>query len=330
MSRTAPGARKLVDVHLGQDEIDRALRVDVAAGLTARPKELPPKWFYDERGSELFDEITRLEEYYPTEAEREILLANAGAIIEATRPETIIELGSGTSDKTGAILDAGVAAGSLRRFVPFDVSEAFLRSSVDALAARYPELVVHGVVGDFDHHITELPGGDRQLLMLLGGTIGNYGPDDRPVLLQTIAGRQRPGDHVLIGVDLVKDVDRLERAYDDPRGITAAFNKNVLCVINRRLGADFDPDRFDHVARFDLDEEWIEMLLRSHQDQRVTIPELEIEVGFAAGELMRTEVSCKFRREGFESELRAVGLEPVSWLLDRAGDFAVSISRRKA
>jgi L-histidine N-alpha-methyltransferase len=226
------------------------------------------------------------------------------------------------------VLDAALADGSLRRFAPFDVSEVFLRTSVDVLADRYPGLVVHGVVGDFDHHLPELPTGDRQLLMLLGGTIGNYRPDQRSVLLGAIAGRQRPGDHVLIGVDLVKDVDRLERAYDDAPGVTAAFNKNVLGVINRQLGADFDLDQFDHVARFDLEAEWIEMLLRSRRHQRVVIPDLEVDITFNHGELMRTEVSCKFRRDGFEAELRAAGLEPVAWLLDRAGDFAVSIARR--
>ncbi len=320
--------RRLVDVHLGSDDIDKALRTDVREGLTAVPKELPPKWFYDERGSELFDEITRLEEYYPTEAERQILLANAPSIIELTRPETVVELGSGTSDKTGAILDAGRADGCLQRFVPFDVSEAFLRSSVDTLADRYPGLLVHGVVGDFDHHLPYLPGGDHQLLMLLGGTIGNYRPEARRRLLSVISDRQQPGDHVLIGVDLVKDVDRLERAYDDARGVTAEFNKNVLAVINRRLGADFRLDCFEHVARFDLEKEWIEMLLRSRTDQMVRVTDLDLEVRFAAGELMRTEVSCKFRRQGFEDDLTSAGLEPVEWLTDPAGDFAVSISRR--
>ena len=320
--------RRVVDVHLGSDDIDKALRADVRDGLTAIPKELPPKWFYDERGSELFDEITRLEEYYPTEAERRILLANAPAIIEATRPETIIELGSGTSDKTGAILDAGQADGCLERFVPFDVSEAFLRTSVDTLADRYPGLTVHGVVGDFDHHLPYLPGGDRQLLMLLGGTIGNYRPKARRDLLNAIAQRQQPGDHVLIGADLVKDVGRLERAYDDRAGVTAAFNKNVLSVINRRLGADFSLDCFEHVARFDVDNEWIEMLLRSRIDQVVEVADLELHASFAAGELMRTEVSCKFRRDRFEDDLIHAGLEPVMWLTDPDGDFAVSISRR--
>lgn len=320
--------REVVDVHLGPDDIDEALRADVAAGLTATPKELPPKWFYDERGSELFDEITRLDEYYPTEAEREILLERAGDIVELTSPETVVELGSGTSDKTGAILDAAMAGGGLRRFVPFDVSEEFLRASVRQLAERYRGIVVHGVVGDFDHHLPHLPGGDRQLVMLLGGTVGNYPPKERRELLAAIAGRQRPGDHLLVGVDLVKDVGRLERAYDDARGVTAAFNRNVLAVINRRLGADFDLARFDHVARFDPEEEWIEMLLRSGERQAVRIDDLDLDVSFDEGELIRTEVSCKFRREGFEADLEHAGLEPVRWLTDAAGDFAVSISRR--
>jgi len=319
---------RVVDVHLGTDDNEKALRADVLAGLTAEPKELPPKWFYDERGSALFDEITRLEEYYPTEAERRILLDNAAAIIDLTDPETIIELGSGTSDKTGALLDAATASGGLRRFVPFDVSEEFLRDSVDLLADRYPNIVVHGVVGDFDHHLPYLPGGDRQLLLFLGGTVGNYRPKERRELLSSIAERQQPGDHVLIGVDLVKDVGRLERAYDDAKGVTAEFNKNVLAVINGRLGADFDLDQFEHVARFDLEEEWIDISLRSKVDQQVTVADLDLEVSFSAGEIMRTEVSCKFRRQRFEADLIHAGLEPVEWLTDPAGDFAVSISRR--
>lgn len=326
--RRVPNASKpIVDVHLGTDDMDKALRIDVEAGLTATPKELPPKWFYDERGSELFDEITRLDEYYPTEAERQILVEHAGSIIAATDAETIIELGSGTSDKTKTLLDAAIAHGTVRRFVPFDVSEGFLRASVEALRARYPGLAVHGVVGDFDHHLPYLPTGDRQVLMLLGGTIGNYRTAERLILLSTIVGRQQAGDHVLLGVDLVKDVDRLERAYDDAEGVTAEFNKNVLNVVNQRLDADFDPDRFEHVARFDRDHEWIEMLLRSTIDQRVRVEALELEVPFEAGELMRTEVSAKFRRDRFEAELRTVGLEPTVWLTDRNGDFAVSVSR---
>jgi L-histidine N-alpha-methyltransferase len=320
-------SRTTVDVHLGSDDLDKTLRADVSAGLSASPKELPPKWFYDERGSELFDQITRLVEYYPTEAEREILLGNAEEIIATTRPETVIELGSGTSDKTKAILDAGTADGDLRRFVPFDVSEAFLRSSVDQLAERYQDLEIHGVVGDFDAHLAYLPTGDRQLLMLLGGTLGNYRPVERKQLMSAMVARQQVGDHVLFGVDLVKDIARLELAYDDPQGVTAAFNKNVLQVVNRQLDANFDLDNFEHVSHFDTENEWMDLRLQSVVDQDVRVEALEMDVHFAAGELMRTEVSCKFRRAGFEAELTAVGLEPVMWLTDAAGDFAVSVSR---
>lgn len=316
-----------VDVHLGANDLDKALRQDVEAGLTATPRELPPKWFYDERGSELFEQITRLEEYYPTEAEREILLGNSQAIVTLTQPETIIELGSGTSDKTKAILDAARAMTPMRRFVPFDVSEAFLRSSVAELAERYPDTEIHGVVGDFDHHLPYLPTGDRQLLMLLGGTLGNYRPGARRSLLSAIVARQQPGDFVLLGVDLVKDVDRLELAYDDPYGVTAEFNRNVLHVVNRQLGADFAVDQFEHVARFDSENEWIEMLLRSTIAQTVTIADLDLTVEFAADELLRTEVSCKFRRRSFEAELASVGLNPLLWLTDSANEFAVSVSR---
>lgn len=316
-----------VDAYLDADDIDAALRADVSLGLQAEPKELPPKWFYDERGSQLFDEIIRLDEYYQTEAEREILLANAADIVELTQAETIIELGSGTSDKTKAVLDAAVSRGIMRRFVPFDVSDEFLRYSVDELAVRYPDTRIHGVVGDFDHHLPHLPGGDRQLLMLLGGTVGNYRPEARRKLLADIVARHSPGDHVLLGVDLVKDVGRLQRAYDDAKGVTADFNKNVLAVVNRRLGADFDLQRFEHVARFDVEHEWIEMLLRSTVDQAVRVADLGLDVAFEAGELMRTEVSAKFRREGLEAELDELGLEPVRWLTDAAGDFAVTISR---
>ncbi len=316
-----------VDVHLGSDDLDKALRADVQAGLTSDPKELPPKWFYDERGSELFDQITRLVEYYPTEAEREILLGNAAEIIALTQPETVIELGSGTSDKTKAILDAAVEQATMTRFVPFDVSEAFLRSSVDSLALRYPDLRIHGVVGDFDEHLAYLPTGDRQLMMLLGGTLGNYRPVERKVLMAAMVARQTAGDHLLFGIDLVKDIDRLELAYDDPHGVTAEFNKNVLRVVNGNLDADFAVDTFEHVSHFDTENEWMDLRLRSTLDQTVRVGALDLEVNFAAGEMMRTEVSCKFRRDGFESELSAVGLEPVMWLTDAAGDFAVSVSR---
>lgn len=316
----------IVDVHLGPVDLQAALRADIAEGLTSRPKELVPKWLYDERGSELFDQITRLTEYYPTEAEREILLEHAGEIIATADADTIVELGSGTSDKTVALLDAARAHGSLQRFVPFDVSEEFLRASADVLAAKYPGLRIHGVVGDFDRHLHRLPAGGRRLVVMLGGTIGNYPPIPRKQFLAAIVAGMVPGDHLLLGTDLVKDVDRLELAYDDPSGVTAAFNKNILAVINRELRADFDPDGFAHDSRFDTDEEWIDLGLRSRRSQTVRVEELDLSVEFAEGEYMRTEVSAKFRPEGLAAELADVGLSLQSFLTDAAGDFGVSLS----
>ena len=315
-----------IDVHLGPRELHAALRRDVVDGLQAVPKVLPPKWFYDHRGSQLFDEITRLPEYYPTEAEREILLGNAAAIIASADADTIVELGSGTSDKTLALLDAARQHGRLRRFMPFDVSEPFLRASVDRLSERYPGLQLHGVVGDFDSHLHHLPSGGRRLVAFLGGTIGNYPPVERKEFFTRIVATMEPGDHLLLGTDLVKSPARLELAYNDPGGITAAFNKNILEMINRELGADFQTAQFDHVAQWDTEEEWIRLGLRSRVDQRVRIPSLELEVVFQAGELMRTEVSAKFRPERLAEELAAVGLDLTGWYTDSRGDFGVSLS----
>ena len=314
-----------VDTYLTDADLEAALRADVAAGLTSNPKELPPKWFYDERGSELFEQITRLDEYYPTRQEREILLARA-ADVAATGADTLVELGSGTSEKTRLLLDAMAAAGHLRRFVPFDVSETTLRSAAAAVAAEYEGVDVHAIVGDFGHHLDRIPGGGCRVVAFLGGTIGNLAPDQRSVFLSTVARGMRPGDALLLGTDLVKDIDRLEAAYDDAAGVTAEFNRNVLCVVNRHLGADFVPENFAHVARFDKDNEWIEMLLRSEVDQTVVVPDLELSAQFARGEEMRTEISAKFRRQGVEDELAAAGLNLREWWTDRRGDFALSLS----
>ncbi|MEQ8842745.1 MAG: L-histidine N(alpha)-methyltransferase [Acidimicrobiales bacterium] len=317
----------IVDVHLGPDDLALALRRDVGAGLTRQPKELPPKWLYDERGSDLFDQITRLDEYYPTEAEREILLRHAEVIIERAEAHTIVELGAGTSDKTTALLDAGRAHGSLVRFVPFDVSEEFLRATATNLAEAYPGLRVHGVVGDFDRHLSRIPQSeDRRMVVLLGGTIGNFAPSKRRAFLEAIVAGMRPGDRFLLGTDLVKEPARLELAYDDPQGITAAFTKNVLSVINRELEANFDLDQFDHEATWDDDEEWMDLGVRSRVDQRVRVAALDLDVDFAAGEYMRTEVSAKFHLAGLATELAEVGLTVEQFFTDEAGDFAVSLS----
>ncbi|MGI9606951.1 MAG: L-histidine N(alpha)-methyltransferase [Acidimicrobiales bacterium] len=317
-----------IDTYLDADYFDRALRSDVVDGLTGEGmKELPPKWFYDDQGSMLFDQITRLEEYYPTEAERSILRTRAAEIAAITGADTLVELGSGTADKTRVLLDALHTAGTLTRFVPFDVSEGVLRESAHALIDEYEGLVVHGVVGDFEHHLGEIPAGGRRITALLGGTVGNFGPIGRKALLSDIASTMAPGDTLLLGTDLVKDVDRIELAYDDPQGVTAAFNKNVLRVLNRRLGANFDLDRFEHIARFDHTDEWVDIRLRSSIDQTVDIAELELDVHFAEGEEMRTEISAKFRRQGVMDELAAVGLETIGWWTDDNGDYAVSLSQ---
>ena len=317
-----------IDVHLSADDLRAALLEDVRVGLTASARTLPPKWFYDDRGSELFDEITRLPEYYPTEREREILIREATTIAERSGADTVIELGSGTSDKTRTLLDAFHRNGQLRRFVPFDVSEGVLRWSASAIADHYPGLEVHGVVGDFDHHLDQLPREGRRLVVFLGGTIGNYEPADRAALLRSLAEQLAPGDSLLLGTDLVKDPKRLVAAYDDAAGVTAEFNRNVLRVLDRELDADFVPERFAHEAVWDAEAEWIEMRLRSVGSQAVRIGALDLDLTLADGEMIRTEVSAKFRRPRVGAELAVAGLRLTDWWTDTAGDFAVSLSFR--
>ena len=312
----------IVDVHLSDEDLADALQRDVRRGLSAEPKELPPKYFYDDRGSQLFDEITRLPEYYPTRCERAILVERAREIATGSGADTLVELGSGTSEKTRLLLDAG----DFERYIPFDVSESTLRAAGESLERDHPGLEVHGVVGDFDHHLGLIPHVGRRLVIFLGGTIGNFGPAERKRFLADVAGDLEPGDAFLLGTDLVKDVSRLEAAYDDAAGVTAAFNKNVLAVINRTLHADFDLDAFEHRALFDTDEEWIEMRLRSTRAQSVHVRDLALDVEFADGEEMRTEISAKFRPEGVEAELAAAGLHLTDWWTDPGHDFALSLS----
>jgi len=304
----------------------RSLREDARAGLTASPKSLPPKWFYDERGSELFDKITRLDEYYLTRAERSILTAAAGQIAAASGADTLVELGSGAADKTRLLLDALRDGGTLRSYVPVDVSEAALAGSARRTLAAYPGLAVRPVVSDFEEHLG-LPAGDgRRLVAFLGSTIGNLVPAQRAAFLASLRGRMRCGDALLLGTDLVKDPAVLLAAYDDHAGVTAAFNKNILSVLGAELGADFDPDAFEHVAVWDPAAEWIEMRLRSRFRQEVTLPGIGLAVTFDADEEMRTEVSAKFRRSGVASELASAGLEMRSWWTDPAGQFGLSLS----
>ncbi|MEU0992132.1 L-histidine N(alpha)-methyltransferase [Streptomyces sp. NPDC005953] len=312
---------------LPEDTTDAALRADVLHGLTRTPKELPPKWFYDARGSELFEEITRLPEYYPTRAEREILIERAPAIASATGARTLVELGSGSSEKTRHLLDA---LPDLQSYVPVDVSESALTGAAKSLLAERPELQVHALIADFTRGLA-LPGtpGPR-LVVFLGGTIGNLLPAERARFLRSVRALLDPGDALLLGTDLVKDEDVLVRAYDDAAGVTADFNKNVLRVLARELGADVDPDDFDHVALWDREEEWIEMRLRARSDLTVKIPELNLAVSFEQGEELRTEVSAKFRKEGVGRELAAAGLELTEWWTDSAGRFALSLATATA
>jgi len=316
-----------IDVHLTPDYAGRALRTDAAAGLTADPKWLPPKWFYDARGSELFEQITRLPEYYPFRAERAILDTRADEIAALTGAHSLVELGSGSSEKTRLLLDALRDHGSLRAFVPLDVSEAALREAVAAIGDAYPGLQVHGVVGDFTAHLDQLPGEPPRLVAFLGGTIGNLLPEERAEFFGSVRAVLDTGEWLLLGTDLVKSPDVLVPAYDDAAGVTAEFNRNVLHVLNRELGADFDVETFQHVARWNAEHEWIEMRLRATREMRVRLPEIGLEVHFAKGEELCTEVSSKFRRAGVESELSATGFHLEQWWTDPGDDFAVSLAR---
>ena len=323
-----------VENWLPADYRQASLRADALAGLSSDPKSLPPKWFYDARGSDLFEQITALPEYYPTRAERSILRDIAGTIAGLTEASTLVELGSGSSEKTRLLLDALRAQGTLRRYVPVDVSESALLAAGAAVAADYPQIDVHAVVSDFDSRLGLDAAGDTaeetdegpRLVAFLGSTIGNMSPAERAKFLARIRDGLRPGDALLLGTDLVKDPAVLVAAYDDAAGVTAAFNKNVLSVLNSELGADFNPGAFDHIARWDPDEEWIEMRLRSAASQEVRIPAIGLTVRFAVGEEMRTEICAKFREPGVAAELAAAGLSMRSWWTDPADRFALSLS----
>jgi L-histidine N-alpha-methyltransferase len=279
-------------------------------------------------GSDLFDQITRLPEYYPTRAEAQILADRSAEIAVASGADTLVELGSGTSEKTRTLLSALGDRGQLRRFIPFDVDASVLRSAGAALEADYPGLEIAAVCGDFEEHLGKIPREGTRLIAFLGSTIGNLTPGPRAEFLAALSDSMSPGDTLLLGTDLVKDTERLVRAYDDSAGVTARFNRNVLAVVNRELGADFDVDAFDHVARWNDADRRIEMRLRPTTAQQVRIDALDLTVDFAAGEEMLTEVSSKFRPEDVEAELSAVGLTRTHWWTDAAGDFGLSLAEK--
>jgi L-histidine Nalpha-methyltransferase len=317
-----------IDVHLDADAAATMAR-DVRAGLCAYPKELAPKYFYDERGSDLFERITELPEYYPTRAERTILSERSSEILAAAGgPETLVELGSGSATKTRHLLDAMRDAGALETYVPVDISEEITQRTAASLVDEYPGLTVRGLVCDFEQHLERIPDGEGgRLIAFLGGTIGNLYPRQRHAFLERIAALLGSEDHLLLGTDLIKDAARLEAAYNDSAGVTAEFNKNVLGVLNRQLGADFALDAFEHVARYDAEAERMDIRLRSLADQDVRLEDLDLEISFAAGEEMRTEISTKFTRDRLESVYAGAGLEPRGWFTDAPGDYALSLAR---
>ncbi|TVR25945.1 MAG: L-histidine N(alpha)-methyltransferase [Ilumatobacter sp.] len=317
-----------VDVHLETDWARRSLIADVRRGLGNRPLRIPPQWLYDERGSELFDLITRLPEYYATEAERSILQQQAATIAELTDADTIIELGSGTSDKTHTLLRAFTSTGQLRRFIPFDVSEATLREAATTLARDYPGLLVHGVVGDFHQHLTHLPSDGVPMVAFLGSTIGNLDHEERQAFLSVLFDQLGSGAWLLLGVDLVKPVDRLVDAYHDPQGITAEFIRNVLHVLNRELHADFDVESFDHVAMWDPLHERMDLRLRANGDHLVHVRDAELEVEVLDGEEIHVEISTKFRISTISTEIDHAGFQVRQVWTDPPGDVALLLAAR--
>ncbi len=320
----------VVQVLLDPDWASGSLVDDVRRGLGQHPRSLPPKWLYDDRGSELFDEITRLPEYYPTERERSILLANADEIVALSEATTLVELGSGTSDKTRTLLDAFTRADRLERFVPVDVSEATLREAASAISVQYPGVQVEAMVGDFTLHLGHLPRGGRRLVAFLGGTIGNLYVEERGAFLGALADTLEPGDSILLGTDLVKGADRLIAAYDDSQGVTAQFVLNCLRVVNRELGADFDLEGFSYVPFWDPRMERMDLRLRAEMPQRVRIPGAGLDFDLASGEEIRVEISTKFRPDGIRSELAAAGFAVAQIWTDPDADFAVTLALRSA
>jgi len=320
-------SRTTVSVLLPPGSAEAALVQDVRQGLGSPPLTLPPKWLYDDEGSRLFDAITRLKEYYPTEAEREVLLARADEIAGLSGATTLVELGSGTSDKTHALLRAFKDRGLLRRFVPVDVSESTLREAAEQVAGMY-DVAVEAVVGDFTLHLSHLPRDDRKLVAFLGGTIGNLYIEERGAFLGALSDALEPGDGLLLGTDLVKDADRLISAYDDAGGVTEKFVRNGLRVLNRELGADFDLGGFTYVPFWDPHLQRMDLRLRAETPMHVTIPGADVDLHLASGEEIRMEISTKFTITGIREELEAVGLDPVETWSDSRGDFAVTLARK--
>ena len=315
-----------IDVHLSPEEVRNQMRSDAVAGLQSKEKSIPPVWFYDERGSRLFEVITQLPEYYPTRAERALLLENASAIAELSKADTLVELGAGACDKTRVLLTALQDVGTLTRYVPFDVSDEFLRGAAATLSEEFDTLDIHLVIGDFHHHLAEIPTEGRRMIAFLGGTIGNLTPAQRARFLFDLNCTMSSDDSLLIGTDLVKDRQRLLAAYDDAAGVTADFNRNVLLVLNDQLGGDFDPELFGHVALWNEGEQWIEMRLRAAEATEVSLTGAGITVRFDEGEDLLTEISSKFTPEQVEDELFQAGFVLEEMWGAEEGEFLLSLA----
>jgi L-histidine Nalpha-methyltransferase len=315
-----------IDVHLSPEDARKQMLADALQGLQGEEKSIPPVWFYDERGSRLFEEITQLPEYYPTRAERALLETYASSIAELSKADTLVELGAGACEKTRVLLSALQETGLLSRYVPFDVSDEFLRGAAATLAEEFDSLDIHVVIGDFHHHLAEIPSEGRRMIAFLGGTIGNLNPSQRARFLFDLNCTMSSDDSVLIGTDLVKDRDRLVAAYDDAAGVTADFNRNVLHVLNEQLGGDFDPDHFRHVALWNEDEQWIEMRLRADEASEVSLTEAGITVRFDQNEDLLTEISAKFTPERVEHELSEAGFVVEGMWGAEDGEFLLTLA----
>jgi L-histidine Nalpha-methyltransferase len=318
--------RYTIDVRVTPDEVRRRMRADAIAGLRGDPKSIPPVWFYDERGSQLFEEITRLPEYYPTRAERQLLETHAATIAGLSKADTLVELGAGSCEKTRVLLSALRDLGTLSRYVPFDISDEFLRDAASTISEEYAPLAVHLVIGDFSEHLAAIPTDGRRMVAFLGGTIGNLDPARRARFLFDLNCTMSSDDSLLLGADLVKDRQRLVAAYDDAAGVTAQFNKNVLHVLNEQLGGNFDPALFAHVALWNEADQWIEMRLRAQAPCEVALREAGIAVQFARGEDILTEISAKFTPARLEAELAAAGfVVDGMWGADE-GEFLLTLA----
>ena len=327
LSSNRPGIAPEIEITRHIPEGERTLPADVRDGLTAEPKAIPPKHFYDRVGSELFERITRLPEYYPTRAEREILETRGPEIASLCPTTELVELGSGSAEKALLLVEPMLGADGLCAYTAVEVSESALKSTLEQIGASHPELTVEGHVADMTRHLGELPPPQgARTVALLGGTIGNFPPSARVELLRAMGDLAGPGGRLLIGCDLVKDPEVLVAAYDDSEGVTAMFNLNLLAIIDRELGADFDLTDFEHIARWNPDEEWIEMRLRAKRDLTVTISELDLTVGFQEGEELLTETSAKFTPERIAAELGEGGLEVTGLLTDSSDRFALVIA----